>query len=83
MQRRRATGAGAGACECFPHCPPVSQKSPVGDGASPSAVVVLCGSVYFDYIFYLKCTGPRVAGSEELPGPDYALARLTGTVTGK
>ena len=39
MQRRRATGAGAGARGCGPHHPPVSRKSPARDDSSFGCVM--------------------------------------------
>jgi hypothetical protein len=39
MQRRRATGAGAGARGCGPHHPSVSRKSPARDESSFGCVV--------------------------------------------
>ena len=54
VQRRRVTGAGAGARGCGPHNPPVSRKSPARD---EYLLVVLCRPGNFLFVFSLRCVG--------------------------
>ena len=54
VQRRRVTGAGAGARGCGPHHPPVSRKSPARDESSFGCVVQ---TRQFLFVFSLRCVG--------------------------
>ena len=54
MQRRRATGAGAGAHGCGPYHPPVSRRSPARD-EPPFGCVVQIRQFLFG--FSLRCVG--------------------------
>ena len=54
VQRRRVTGAGAGARGCGPHHPPVSRKSPARGQSSFGCVVQ---TRQFLFVFSLRCVG--------------------------
>ena len=54
VQRRRVTGAWAGARGCGPHHPPVSRKSPARDESSFGCVVQ---TRQFLFVFSLRCVG--------------------------
>ena len=93
MQRRRATGAGAGARGCGPHHPPVSRKSPAGDEPS-FCCVAQTRQIFVRFLFevgwLLSFFSPEVPVQGELVRARYfrsrtlnsALARLAGCRAG-
>ena len=89
MQRRRVTGAGAGARGCGPHHPPVSRKSPARDESSFGCVVQtrqFLVRFLFEVCWLLSFFSPKVPVQGELVRTrgfrsrafNSALARLAG-----
>ena len=89
VQRRRVTGAGAGARGCGPHHPPVSRKSPARDESSFGCVVQtrqFFVRFLFEVCWLLSFFSPEVPVQGELVRArgfrsrafNSALARLAG-----
>ena len=81
LQRRRVTGAGAGARGCGPHHPPVSRKSPARDEPSFGCVVQTTRQFFVRFLFevcwLLSFFSPEVPVQGEL-----VRARVRATTRG-